>query len=55
MIYVTNVRIILRCPLKQIYNVFYSRNFYAEGAMMLTDEMQVLTGVLLGLNAIDFR
>ena len=30
------------------------RSFYADGAVMLSEEVNMLTGILLGLNAIDF-
>lgn len=31
------------------------RRFYDDGAIMLRDESSVLTGMLIGLSAIDFR
>lgn len=31
------------------------RRFYSEGAIMLREEATVLTGMLIGLGAIDFR
>lgn len=31
------------------------RRFYDEGAIMLREEASVLTGMLIGLGAIDFR
>lgn len=33
----------------------FSRRFYAEGAIVLREEATVLTGLLIGLGAIDFR
>lgn len=35
--------------------VFVYRRFYDEGAIMLREEATVLTGMLIGLGAIDFR
>lgn len=35
--------------------VFVCRRFYDEGAIMLREEATVLTGMLIGLGAIDFR
>lgn len=32
-----------------------SRRFYDDGAIMLREEATVLTGMLIGLSAIDFR
>lgn len=34
---------------------FPRRRFYDDGAIMLRDESMVLTGMLIGLSAIDFR
>lgn len=31
------------------------RRFYDDGAIMLREEATVLTGMLIGLSAIDFR
>lgn len=31
------------------------RRFYDDGAIMLREESTVLTGMLIGLSAIDFR
>lgn len=36
-------------------HVFPHRRFYDDGAIMLRDESVVLTGMLIGLSAIDFR
>lgn len=33
----------------------FFRRFYAEGAILLREEATVLTGMLIGLGAIDFR
>ena len=35
--------------------VFPRRRFYDDGAIMLREESTVLTGMLIGLSAIDFR
>lgn len=32
-----------------------NRRFYDDGAIMLREEATVLTGMLIGLSAIDFR
>lgn len=33
----------------------FARRFYDDGAIMLREEATVLTGMLIGLSAIDFR
>lgn len=33
----------------------FDRRFYDDGAIMLREEATVLTGMLIGLSAIDFR
>lgn len=33
----------------------FFRKFYADGAIVLREEASVLTGLLIGLGAIDFR
>lgn len=35
--------------------VLFFRRFYEDGAIVLGDEANMLAGMLLGLNAIDFR
>lgn len=34
---------------------FFFRRFYEDGAIVLGEEANMLAGMLLGLNAIDFR
>lgn len=38
-----------------LYLSLFSRKFYADGAIVLREEASVLTGLLIGLGAIDFR
>lgn len=38
-----------------LYLPLFSRKFYADGAIVLREEASVLTGLLIGLGAIDFR
>lgn len=38
-----------------LYMSLHFRRLYAEGAIMLREEATVLTGMLIGLGAIDFR
>lgn len=38
-----------------IYCLCVYRKFYDDGAIMLREEATVLTGMLIGLSAIDFR
>ena len=33
----------------------FARTYYDEGSMMLSDEVTMLSDLLLGLNCIDFR
>lgn len=33
----------------------FCRRFYDDGAILLREESSVLTGMLIGLSAIDFR
>lgn len=35
--------------------IFLFRRFYDDGAILLREESSVLTGMLIGLSAIDFR
>lgn len=40
---------------KMIITSSPDRRFYDDGAIMLREEATVLTGMLIGLSAIDFR
>lgn len=52
----SSVTIIPYGPSSAILNMsLHFRRFYAEGAIMLREEATVLTGMLIGLGAIDFR
>lgn len=44
-----------RRRMKEINPASPDRRFYDEGAIMLREEATVLTGMLIGLSAIDFR
>ena len=41
--------------LKEMNPASPDRRFYDDGAIMLREEATVLTGMLIGLSAIDFR
>ncbi len=35
--------------------LFFHRSCYQDGALLLSEEAQILAGIFLGLNAIDFK
>lgn len=49
------VSYILHLCFSPLYLSVFSRKFYADGAIVLREEASVLTGLLIGLGAIDFR